>query len=507
MSFLPYAKPPASILAASITGSSALHFGLVGLLLTSSVALLPAPTRNETRAPDFEITLEILDANIIDLTEPEPENALVPPDAVPLEPDAAQADLLEETQLAALAPAENIDTGPDALDTLDGGLEPLVDGADDLLQPSEDTSAQVDETAVPDALPEPAQTEPDDVQPLAPVELPDPDIMAINDISPIDSGEISPFAVPVAPAEITQPTLTQTDVATLAPDDTSQDQIVALVLPEDTAPPTDPVETVLPNVLPPDDAPEPEIVEPAVIAPEPDTEPDPETAENPQDTPAAVASPDAPRALENPDPQTVMIGTLIQRIRATPSPQCTLALPRDAGPDGVGVSFVGAQEAGLDTFAGRLLDGLSPVPIQTREIIDGRQCALLDAVRQVADYPAGRIGLALDDTTLRSGENLRGRVTGAGGLFVTLVLIDDNGVVQDMSRFTTIEGNDPVFDAPVARSGPTRATRQIILALGSDVAPIDISGQIGQEAEAVFSALPADVLRSAKFGLATFDVR
>lgn len=488
MSFLPYSKPSTAAWAMSVTGSSALHFGLFALLLTSSVAFLPVPIHNETRAPDFEVTLEILDADLIDLTDPAPEDQLVPPDAVALAPDDAEANLLEEFNDAILTP--ETDT---ALAPVDLGLVPLEEATNDLLRPNEVDQIIAEELTVVEAAAAEAETALDAMQPSAPASIPDTGIISIDDISPIDDAEISPLAEPVAPANITEPV-----VVTLAPDVVADEQITALVLPEEPTPIPDAPKPTLPIVVAPDVTAEPDITELTAVLPEEDPAPDP---------PATVANPNPPQVVDNPDVTTTIIGTLIQRIRAMPSAQCSLALPRRAGPDGVGVSFIGGQEADLDAAAVRLLDGLSPVPVQTREIIDQRQCALLDAVRQIADYPAGRIGLALDDTTLRSGENLRGRVVGAGGLFVTLLLIDDNGVVQDLSRFTTLDGNEPVIDAPVARAGPARATRQIILALGSNSGPIDVSGQIGQEAEDVFFALSPDVLKNAVFGLATFDVR
>lgn len=491
MSFLPYANTSTTVWAASFTGSSVVHLGLAALLLTSSVALLPVPIRNEARTPEYEVTLEILDANIIDMTEPAPEDPLIPPDAVALVPDDAAANVPEETDQSVLIPEVETDT---ELDLVDQDLVLIEDPTTDLMQPDESVQSTPRDLDTPELV----ELTPDTTSPIAPavIELPDeaPDAMFIDDVSPIDNTEISPLAERVAPVAITQP-----DVVIITPDDPTDEQITALVLPDDTAPPTDIAEALLPNLLAPgetpDEDPQPVTVEPTAVVP------------LDQDPPVVTAEINDPQVIRNPDQATAVIGTLIRRIRATPSPQCTLALPRRAGPEGVGVSFIGAQQVALDSFSGRLLDGLAPTPIQTREIIDQRQCALLDAVRQITDYPAGRIGLALDDSTLRSGENLRGRVIGAGGLFVTLLLIDDNGVVQDMSRFTTLEGNEPAFNAPVARAGLTRATRQIILALGSESGPIDVSSQIGQEAQAVFSALPPEVLANAVFGLATFDVR
>ncbi|MEM6371310.1 MAG: hypothetical protein AAF727_00795 [Pseudomonadota bacterium] len=212
--------------------------------------------------------------------------------------------------------------------------------------------------------------------------------------------------------------------------------------------------------------------------------------------------------LANPTASDVAIGQLLRRIRATPQEQCTLALPRRAGGDALaGLSMIGADEAVLDAKAAQILDGLDFAPVQTRELLDVRQCAVLDALRASDSYPANRIGLSIDTATLLSGDTLTGRVLGAGGLFVTLLLIDDNGVVQDLAPFVTIENNTPVFDAPVARSGPARATRQVLVAIGTEGTPLDLSGSIGQEAQDVFAPIPAETLATMVFGVATFDVQ
>lgn len=441
MSFLPYARPSSGAWALSVGGSAALHLSLVGLMLTSSVVLLPAPITNLPSAPEFEITLEILDADIIDLTQ-EDTRFDIPEDAVPLLP--------EETTTALLEPDQELQVSPDeSTQTLlpDAPLEPL---------PADD-----------------AATEPEVLPPI----LPDDDGLAIDDISPITQSEISPLAEAVAPVAMAP------DEVLISPDQNTDSDIVAITLPE------------------PEPLTEPEVLEPSAAIAEPPTEalvPD-----GPPTDPEANQT----QVVANPGPDMAMIGTLIKRIRAETNEPCALALPRRVGADKIGVSFIGSQSDQLDRLANTVLEGLSPAPIQTREVLDPRQCALLDAIRQIADYPAGRIGLLLDDTSLLSGETLRGRVSGAGGLTVALLLIDDNGVVQDLQRFTAVNGNDLVFDAPVARSGPRRATRQVLLALGSRSETLDLTALIGQDAETVFTSLPGDQLRQFRFGLTTFDVQ
>ncbi|MEL7090460.1 MAG: hypothetical protein AAFN94_01880 [Pseudomonadota bacterium] len=552
MSFLPYAPVSGKAWFASITGSTALHGLAVTAILTSSVAMLPEPTTPAVREPEYEITLEIIDADIIELEDFEPELE-VPEDAVALNPEdnadaleeVDEAELLAEDEAEELVPddtaleaePEVVEAEPEEIETaeaeeiipeeepvieeeelalLEPEEEPLVPEVEPeaepllepepepLLEPEPETVLEPEET-----LPEP---EPQVAEALTPIPQDDPDDLTIDDLSLIDDTVINPLAESVAPAASSDtalaPDVVVPDVVEPEPQIVEED-IAALVLPEP--------EPVLPDptVIAPE--PEPEPVEPVAlpaeeepvvsepVEPEVAAEPDPDIATETESDPRPAAPQAQPIA--NPSPAALQIGALLQRIRATPAPQCTLALPRRAGGDGVGISFIGATPDDLDTLATRILDGLDSTPAQTREILDPRQCAVLDAVRQASTYPASRIGLALESTTLNSGDSLQARVLGSGGLFLTLVLIDDNGVVQDLARFTTLDGNDPVIDAPVARSGPARDTRQVLVVLGSPDQPIDLSGGIGLLAQDAFAALPAEVLENALFGLATFDVR
>ena len=220
---------------------------------------------------------------------------------------------------------------------------------------------------------------------------------------------------------------------------------------------------------------------------------------------AAVA---VPQRLSNPTVSDISIGKLLRLIRTLSQPQCTLALPRRAaGISGAGVSLIGADAEQLQLLGQTIKEGLDFEPELINEIIDTRQCAVLDALRQSSSYPANRIGLSLENSELESGNSLRGSVIGAGGLYLTLVLIDDNGIVQDVAPYVTMDGNLPVFDAPMARFGSARATRQMLVALGTKDKNLDFSSQIGREAQDVFTASSTEQFQQMVFGVATFDIQ
>jgi hypothetical protein len=215
-----------------------------------------------------------------------------------------------------------------------------------------------------------------------------------------------------------------------------------------------------------------------------------------------------PQILSEPTVSDISIGKLLRIIRTLPQKQCTLALPRRAaGVSGAGVSLIGADIEQLKLLGQSINESLDFKPELISEIVDPRQCPVLDALRQSNSYPANRIGLSLESSELQSGNSLRGSVIGAGGLYLSLLLIDDNGVVQAVAPFVTLDGTSPVFDAPVARSGSARTTRQILVALGTRDDTFDFSSQIGYLAQDVFTMNSVEQLQQLVFGVATFDLQ
>lgn len=514
MSFLPHAAPRRDVWFGAMGISTVAHGALAALLMSGAVVFLPEGQPADSRESAFAVSLEILDAEIVEEADPI-EDDRIPPDAIATLPEEMETTELEE-DFAALTPEDNL-LEPDAPE---GDLTEPVEEA---IAPDEEVLEE--EVASTEAInPEPQEPDllaPDLAEDIAEPDLSEPELVEPEELAP-EVAEIAPAPTPLdtQPLTIDDLSLIEDDIisplaeggsgAPLEPEIVTEDDTLALLAPEP--------DLLAPSTIGPsetDDGSE------AVVLPDPDTiapvaEPEIPAEDDPtvEDTPEAEESAQtedtalAAAPLQNVSQTDLAIGRLLRRIRAFPHPQCTLALPRRAGDaPGAGVSFVGAEEDTLIDLSQRITDGLDPAPVQTREIVDPRQCAVLDALRQADSYPANRIGLSLEDATLLSGETLRGRVLGAGGLFVTLLVIDDNGVVQDLAPFVSLDGNIPVFDAPVARSGPSRATRQMLIALGTTDAPLDLSDRIGREAQDVFAPIPADVLKNMVFGLVTFDVQ
>ncbi|MCE8420528.1 serine/threonine protein kinase [Rhodovulum sulfidophilum] len=212
-------------------------------------------------------------------------------------------------------------------------------------------------------------------------------------------------------------------------------------------------------------------------------------------------------ASSEPRARDLAAASLIRRIRETPAPDCLLALPRRDAEGGAGLDLMAASEAGMADYAGRLLTGDLAGTAQRRRLIDLRQCPVLELLRDSPDYPATRLGLGLDRTEIVSGGRLTGRLRGVGGRYVLLLLIDNNGVVQDLQRFLSFAGNRAKFEVPVSLAGPARDTSQLLLAVAADGPVSGLRAQIGRRADEVFSSGRRTALGAAALALAGFDLR
>lgn len=219
----------------------------------------------------------------------------------------------------------------------------------------------------------------------------------------------------------------------------------------------------------------------------------------------ATSAPSPPPAA--PSEQDLAIADLIERIRATPPQTCLIALPRRDGSDGVGLALIAAQDTAMEEFAQSVLGAQDTDIRQTRTLVDSRQCPAIRFVNDNSAYPAMRLGIQIDSPEVASGETITGVLRGVAGRYLTLVLVDDNGVVTNLQRFTTHAGNIARFDVPVTRVGLGRDTSPVILAIATDRPIGALTDRMGRLAQDVFLEAVTGRLDDAYLGLVTVDIR
>jgi hypothetical protein len=450
----------------------------VGLHVAAGVALiLPWAGMLQSVAPPPPIDLSI---------------AVIPPEVI--EPDTAPATAEEDADPEALTPEP-----AEELAALEPEAEQIEDVPPEPAEAVEPEEAEVVEPEEAEAV-EPEETEavePEEAEPVEPAEPEPAEPVAPEPAAPVAPAAAVPAtpvapaapvaAAPIAAAPVAAAPVAAAPVSVLRaePGDGGGGGGVVAAAPVVASPVTaNPavVSTALPQA-------------PVVVGaiPPPPPPPAPRPAASAASAPGAGA-PETPT------------GELIRRIRGELAVPCLVALPRANADGTLSLDYIAANEADVIAFADRLMTGAAARPAERTILVDPRQCPALNYVRTATRYPGSPIGLGIAARTVADGGNLQGALRNAGGRYVSLLLIDADGVVQDMGGFMSFAGAVVQFDAPVRRDGPARDTAQLVLALATDTRPPALDTHIGRLAEEFFPALAQTAGPSTLMALETFVV-
>lgn len=215
-----------------------------------------------------------------------------------------------------------------------------------------------------------------------------------------------------------------------------------------------------------------------------------------------------PSSLLNPLQDNPAVDELVTRIRAETSDPCLLALPLLRNEDELTMSLLSANDRGLSAVRDRLVDGIEGLAATETLLLDPRQCPAVAFLRQGPDYPLPALRLTLASPAIASGDTLQGQIAEAGGLFANLLLIDENGIVHDLSGFLTRSTGAISFDVPLARLREPRDTRQLLITLATPQRLDSVREHAGDEASAFFDALAAEIDQGVLLtGIASVDLR
>ncbi len=217
-----------------------------------------------------------------------------------------------------------------------------------------------------------------------------------------------------------------------------------------------------------------------------------------------VAALQDPEVTEGPPSQ---VDEFILRIRGQLALPCIVATPRRDADGAVTLEMLAANESDVTAFATQLLEGVTDPPARRNVLVDSRQCPALNFIREGSRYPTFPLGIAVEADTIESGGRLVGALQGAQGRFVTLIVVDDNGVVQDLAPFLSFSGDTVRFDVPMTRFGPARDTQALLIAAATSGRPAALDSHVGFLAEDFFPALRQSVDRNAPLAMIPFSLR
>lgn len=190
---------------------------------------------------------------------------------------------------------------------------------------------------------------------------------------------------------------------------------------------------------------------------------------------------------------------LAQRIRARVTDPCLIALPLE----GAEVVVLSSDDRAIRDFSDDVLTEETARPV----LVDARQCPAVNFARANAAYPAFPLSIALRSADVSDPGTLSGQVRAAAGRHVTLLLVDDNGVVQDLRRFMRYAGPVAQFEVPVRRDGGARDTAQMLVALATTAPPRAVVAEDGQTAETMFASLTDELGTNMAMAVVAFALR
>lgn len=226
----------------------------------------------------------------------------------------------------------------------------------------------------------------------------------------------------------------------------------------------------------------------------------PETPGPAAPVPAAAAEQPAAET----DPRLV---TLFERIRDHLTAPCLLALPALTAEGDIALNLLASDDGQIPGLLRELTRDQDATVEGHAVLLDPRQCPGLAFARRDLRYPVFPLAVQLASQDVASGDSLRGTISGGSGRYVTLILVDDNGVTHDMRRFLVNSGGKISFDAPVARDGDIRDTYQLLIAVATPARPETISRAAGESADSFFDQLAREIGPDALIGVASAYIR
>ncbi|MFI0844734.1 hypothetical protein [Mesorhizobium sp. IMUNJ 23232] len=189
---------------------------------------------------------------------------------------------------------------------------------------------------------------------------------------------------------------------------------------------------------------------------------------------------------------------------------CLLALPATIGPTQASIQAYAAAPETVGRL-GAEYERLSGIKLKTdTKTVSKDQCGALAFARSLAQYPNFPLRVTLAQSTIESGNDLAGVISGLRKDTLYLMVVDDEGKAELVTSYTDQRASLMTFKAPMTlTSGPVSSV-QLLVAIASDGPLRTIPVRPGMPAEQYFSKLATEIIagnRSIAYGITSFVVR
>lgn len=147
---------------------------------------------------------------------------------------------------------------------------------------------------------------------------------------------------------------------------------------------------------------------------------------------------------------------------------CFLAVARQDAPDLWQVTSYGAATPVLEAFANHLKSKVPTSVSLNRRSLQTAQCAAIDFANGFATRAPGAFVFATEGRQLTDGDRLSATISGFTREWIYVLLVDDEGMAHDISKFAAVSGSGIRLEVPVHVRGDGRARTQLLFAISSD---------------------------------------
>jgi hypothetical protein len=292
--------------------------------------------------------------------------------------------------------------------------------------------------------------------------------------------ETLPLAQPGVAPVTASPVQPQSVAQEAVVDDAEPLEVATLAAPTVTGTEVTPEPAPLPEPASPEPAPLPDLAN--SLPPPPSSKPDQ----------AGIASANAPEQTTEQAQETY--DTVLDFLRSFDGGPCFAALPVLAEDGAFRFETFAQSNVDLNRFRQALEVETGTLPGTVMKPVSDAQCQALPFVTAAARYPEFQLYFDLSARDIPSGNLLSGKLGNTSGGFVSLLLIDDEGVVQDLGSFLKFRAGYAGFDIPMTLQGSPVKTHQLLMALSTRARLKTLQSLSGTPAKDFFQRLAVEIL-------------
>ncbi len=201
----------------------------------------------------------------------------------------------------------------------------------------------------------------------------------------------------------------------------------------------------------------------------------------------------APQPDQTPQENVQTYKSVLDVLAEMPKAPCFAALPSLSDQSEFQLEVFAQTPTELQAFATALEAKIGQPPNTTMKPISAAQCAAAAFVIDGPAYPRFNLFFEIAEREIKSGEALEGRIGNTSGGFISFLVIDDEGTVQDLAGYLQFVPGGAQFRIPLSLTGSPVVTQQLLMAVSSPSLLQTVIDMNGAKAAEFFPALAAEL--------------